>query len=139
MESQLKFNNGPGTSSKLCSEKPLDHTPTHSVDEGEIDSDVEGSGTLHRTLTPRLIHVCTISQPKLHSILITTGNLSGFQCRKWFVHSDGEGSRRGRPRKHVHRLFDRLHRSLGQLANIVRDDDCVSHVRQLHRLRRSMG
>lgn len=57
MDSQLKDTNGPGSSSKVCNEKPVDLTPTHSVDEGQIDSDVEGFGTLHRTLTPRLIHV----------------------------------------------------------------------------------
>lgn len=29
-----------------------------SVQEGHIDADVEKHGNLHRTLTPRMIHVC---------------------------------------------------------------------------------
>ncbi|GLB06451.1 hypothetical protein AtubIFM57258_001759 [Aspergillus tubingensis] len=77
MNSQLKLSNGPETSSKLCSEKPLDLTPTHSVDEGQIDSDVEGSGTLHRTLTPRLIHVISLGSNVGSGLFIATGKALG--------------------------------------------------------------
>ncbi|GLA52222.1 hypothetical protein AnigIFM63604_009064 [Aspergillus niger] len=73
MDSQLKDTNGPGSSSKVCNEKPVDLTPTRSVDEGQIDSDVEGFGTLHRTLTPRLIHIISLGSNVGSGLFIATG------------------------------------------------------------------
>lgn len=38
-------------------EKQINLNPIISVGEGQVEADVEKYGTLHRTLTPRMIHV----------------------------------------------------------------------------------
>lgn len=38
-------------------EKQANLNPVISVGEGQVEADVEKFGTLHRTLTPRMIHV----------------------------------------------------------------------------------
>lgn len=38
-------------------EKQINLNPVISVGEGQVEADVEKYGTLHRTLTPRMIHV----------------------------------------------------------------------------------
>lgn len=35
-------------------------SPVISVQEGHVDADVQKHGNLHRTLTPRMIHVCPL-------------------------------------------------------------------------------
>lgn len=41
----------------MYAEKQANLDPVLSVGEGQVEADVEKFGTLHRTLTPRLIHV----------------------------------------------------------------------------------
>ncbi|GKZ47602.1 hypothetical protein AbraIFM66951_011159 [Aspergillus brasiliensis] len=73
MKSQFEQTNGPEGQTEVCREKPLELTPTHSVGEGQIESDVEGFGKLHRTLTPRLIHVISLGSNVGSGLFIATG------------------------------------------------------------------
>jgi hypothetical protein len=52
----------PGTAADMFSKKEPSLHSVQSFGEGQIENDVEKSGNLHRTLTPRLIHVGDVSQ-----------------------------------------------------------------------------
>lgn len=66
-----------------------------SVGEGQVETDVEKSGSLHRTLTPRLIHVSNLRIMQRYLSIANTfrkGHLSWLKCRQWSVHCYGQGS-----------------------------------------------
>jgi amino acid transporter len=56
MDNKSKNLDGVGVGD-MHTEKQAELSPVISVREGQVEADVEKFGTLHRTLTPRLIHV----------------------------------------------------------------------------------
>lgn len=66
-----------------------------SVGEGQVEEDVEKLGSLHRTLTPRLIHVRVLRfKPRciLFANTFRKGHLPWFERRQWSLHCHGQGS-----------------------------------------------
>ncbi|CRL29437.1 Amino acid/polyamine transporter I [Penicillium camemberti] len=54
-------------------EKQINLNPVISVGEGQVEADVEKYGTLHRTLTPRMIHVISLGSNVGSGLFIATG------------------------------------------------------------------
>lgn len=59
MESKPKDENMVGVQSDVSQEKQMGIEPVLSVGEGDMEAPTEKHGHLHRTLSPRLIHVCS--------------------------------------------------------------------------------
>jgi hypothetical protein len=59
MDSELPTGSPEILADMSSKKNPSLHT-VQSVEEGHIQDDVAKSGNLHRTLTPRLIHVCPV-------------------------------------------------------------------------------
>ncbi|PYI09197.1 hypothetical protein BO78DRAFT_405160 [Aspergillus sclerotiicarbonarius CBS 121057] len=72
MDFQFKLNDSKAPP-EACSEKGLHIEPAVSIGQGEVDSDVERFGSLHRTLTPRLIHVISLGSNVGSGLFIATG------------------------------------------------------------------
>ncbi|CAI7583293.1 unnamed protein product [Penicillium crustosum] len=54
-------------------EKQINLNPIISIGEGQVEADVEKYGTLHRTLTPRMIHVISLGSNVGSGLFIATG------------------------------------------------------------------
>ncbi|RAL03201.1 proline-specific permease [Aspergillus ibericus CBS 121593] len=72
MDCQFKINSSKAPL-EACCEKELNLEPAVSMRQGEVDSDVERFGKLHRTLTPRLIHVISLGSNVGSGLFIATG------------------------------------------------------------------
>lgn len=91
-----------GVQSDASQEKQMGIEPVLSVGEGDMETPTEKHGHLHRTLSPRLIHVCSNEEHRgiFQLTNLSTDDFNGLKCRKWSFHRYWESPRKGRPWKH---------------------------------------
>ncbi|OJK04249.1 hypothetical protein ASPACDRAFT_1878881 [Aspergillus aculeatus ATCC 16872] len=73
MEHEENHLGGDNVASSKVDEKQLDLDPALSIAEGQVDSDETTHGNLHRTLSPRMIHVISLGSSIGSGLFIATG------------------------------------------------------------------